>query len=212
MELRQFFKPLSLNSNVWAVYGVVTVAASTSSTAHHFSSAPTPTPDHRTASMKTPSIEQSLLFPYSLDTSDLATTLLSKTRASGPWPTSLTSYKNEKLVANPTPISTINASEKRDSEGMSVGVKVGIGLTLGVLASALAFWLIFDSCYLRRKRRERAMMNAVEEVVRADIQESQERIVLESRVSIVFNDDTASEEVNVDMPRNGMSLPRRDRD
>jgi hypothetical protein len=83
--------------------------------------------------------------------------------------------------------------------------KIGIGVTAGILGLALVFVVILDSCYLRCRRRERAMLNVTEEVERAADKESQDWIVLESRVSIVFEEEV----LVADGARNGMSLPRR---
>lgn len=86
---------------------------------------------------------------------------------------------------------------------------------MGALAVACAFLGLLEVCYLRRKRRERAMQNAVEEVERGTGKGSEERIVLESRVSIVFDEEACEGESEEDEdedegPRNGMSLPRRE--
>ena len=54
------------------------------------------------------------------------------------------------------------------------------------------------------------MKNAVEEVERGVDKGSEEMIVLESRVSIVVEDELWDEFADDKGPRNGMSLSRRD--
>lgn len=72
---------------------------------------------------------------------------------------------------------------------------------------ALAGIIIYDARYLKKKRRERAMRNAVQEVDNAGgMRQTEERAVLESRVSIVIEDPN---EDDVERGRNGLSLPRR---
>jgi hypothetical protein len=49
----------------------------------------------------------------------------------------------------------------------------------------------------------------VHEVERGGFKGSEERIVLESRVSIVFDEDSTDDEEEEERGRHGMSLPRR---
>jgi len=64
---------------------------------------------------------------------------------------------------------------------------------------------------MRRRKRENALRRAVAEVERGMNKNSQERIILESRVSIVIEDiDPEEEELEENRGRNGMSLPRRE--
>ena len=77
---------------------------------------------------------------------------------------------------------------------------------MGLVAIAIAIFGALEACYWRRKRRERKLKNAVEEVEQGVVKENDERIVLESRVSIVFQEDGWEG----DGGRNGMSLPRRE--
>lgn len=104
--------------------------------------------------------------------------------------------------------STPPAPTAKQTQSLSPEAKIGIGVGVGILASALGFMAIFCVCYLRRKRREKAVLNAIEEVERATDKGSEERIVLESSVSIIFEDDELEEEE--DRGRPGMSLPRRE--
>ena len=72
-----------------------------------------------------------------------------------------------------------------------------------------------EAFYLRRKRRQRSLERAVEEVERGSNKGSEERIVLESRVSIIVEvddneGDSEDEEEIRGRGRNGMSLPRRE--
>lgn len=52
------------------------------------------------------------------------------------------------------------------------------------------------------------MTNAMQELERGGFKDSEERIVLESRVSIVFDEDPSDDEEE-ERGRHGMSLPRR---
>jgi hypothetical protein len=95
---------------------------------------------------------------------------------------------------------------------LDTGVKIGIGIAAGVLVIALLI-VVAEACYLRKKRRDRARQRAVDEVERGTDKGSEERIVLESRVSIVFEDEEQEqqeEQEEVERGRNGMSLPRRE--
>jgi hypothetical protein len=96
------------------------------------------------------------------------------------------------------------------THGLSLEAKIGIGVTFVVLAFALIFLGMLEECYFRRKRREAAMKNAVEEVERGVDKGSEEMIVLESRLSIVVDDGLWDEFADDEGPRNGMSLPRRE--
>ncbi|KAF2712014.1 hypothetical protein K504DRAFT_452267 [Pleomassaria siparia CBS 279.74] len=120
--------------------------------------------------------------------------------------------------------------------GLSTEAKIGIGITLGLLGLALICVGILEMCCLRRKRRERSIRNAIEEVesggksriemAKGSRTGSEKRVVFESRVSIVVDgqcDDYFErrwEEVghgiwvggdsNLEAGRNGMLLPRRE--
>jgi hypothetical protein len=113
----------------------------------------------------------------------------------------LTSAALTETATPPAPIAA-------PTDGLSNGAKIGIGVGIGIFGTILAAVAILSTCYLRRRRREKAMLNAIEEVERG-AKESQERIVLESRVSIVFDDGASAAEVE-DNGRNGLSLPRRE--
>ncbi|KAF2257156.1 hypothetical protein BU26DRAFT_499703 [Trematosphaeria pertusa] len=103
--------------------------------------------------------------------------------------------------------STAPSATAKPNHELPTSAKIGIGAVVGVLGLAL-FLVAFEACYLRRRRRTRALERAVEEVERGMDKGSEERIVLESRVSIVFEDD-GHEEEEQERGRNGMSLPRR---
>jgi hypothetical protein len=102
---------------------------------------------------------------------------------------------------------------------LETGVKIGMSVLGGFLGLALIAFLL-EACYLRRRRREKAFQRAVEEVERgeraeqalASLKGSEEFAVLESRVSIVFDDGSEDEyeEPERGRARNGMSLARRD--
>ena len=102
--------------------------------------------------------------------------------------------------------SSLPAPAAKPTVDLNTGVKIGIGTAVGVLVIALLIVMV-EACYLRKKRRERALQRAVDEVERGIDKGSHERIVLESRVSIVFEDEEQEEEV--ERGRSGMSLPRR---
>ncbi|KAF2190366.1 hypothetical protein K469DRAFT_697645 [Zopfia rhizophila CBS 207.26] len=90
----------------------------------------------------------------------------------------------------------------KQTRGLSTGEKVGIGVTAGLVGVVFVFVALFDIRYLRRKRRDKAIQNGQEKVERGEGKWSEERIVLESRVEVVFD--------NEDEGRNEMSLPRRE--
>ncbi|KAF2659432.1 hypothetical protein K491DRAFT_712708 [Lophiostoma macrostomum CBS 122681] len=96
----------------------------------------------------------------------------------------------------------------KQTQNLSNDAKIGLGVSLGVLGFALALVVMVDWFYLRRRRQERALVNALQEVERGEFKGSEERMVLESRVSIVFDVDTSDEEEE-ERGRHGMSLPRR---
>jgi hypothetical protein len=120
----------------------------------------------------------------------------------------LTSTSSPHSTSQPS-TSTPLASTVTQAHGLSSEAKIAIGVTVGVLAVALVFLGILEGCYLRRKRREAAMKNAVEEVERGANKGSEERIVLESRVSIVVDEGIFDESGDEEDTRHGMSLPRR---
>jgi hypothetical protein len=109
-----------------------------------------------------------------------------------------------------TSTSTALAQTAAPTHGLIPEAKIGIGVTVGVLAFAIIFLGMLEGCYFRRKRREAAMKNAVEEVERGVDKGSEERIVLESRVSIVVDDGLWDEFEDDEGPRNGMSVSRRE--
>jgi hypothetical protein len=91
-------------------------------------------------------------------------------------------------------------------QGLGNGTKIGIGIAVGVLC-LLVLLVALEACYMRKKRRERALQRAVDEVESGVDKGSIERIVLESRVSIVFEDENQDDEE--ERGRTGMSLQRR---
>jgi hypothetical protein len=97
---------------------------------------------------------------------------------------------------------------------LETGVKIGVGLVAGIFGAALIAYFV-EIFYLRRRRRERALGRAVEEVERGEMSSAdkanEDIVVLESRVSIVFDDGPESEDELRDRgrTRNGLSLPRR---
>jgi hypothetical protein len=76
----------------------------------------------------------------------------------------------------------------KESRSLSLGAKVGMGVGIGLIGLMLAFAAFLTASHWRHKRRERAMLNAIEEIERGGDKGSEERIVLESRISIVFDD------------------------
>jgi hypothetical protein len=82
----------------------------------------------------------------------------------------------------------------KESRSLSLSAKVGIGVGIGVIGLMLAFAAFLTASHWRHTRRERAMLNAIEEIERGGDKGSEERIVLESRISIVFDDGIEEEE------------------
>ncbi|KAF2639175.1 hypothetical protein P280DRAFT_508320 [Massarina eburnea CBS 473.64] len=112
------------------------------------------------------------------------------------------------VIPTASPVPTTQPTKQ-----LRTGLKVGIGIAVGLLGVVLIL-IIFESCFLRHRRQQKALQRAVDEVERgADkeneerIVESQERMVLESRVSIVVEDEFDSEEE--ERGRHGLSLARR---
>jgi hypothetical protein len=101
------------------------------------------------------------------------------------------------------------APTAKQTQDLSKEAKIGLEVSLGILALALALLVMVDWFYLRKRRQERALVNAVHEVERGGFKGSEERIVLESRVSIVFDEDSTDDEEEEERGRHGMSLPRR---
>lgn len=83
---------------------------------------------------------------------------------------------------------------------------------------AIIVYLV-EACYFRRKRRAQALERAREEVEKGELtlttKGGEEIVVLESRVSIVFDDSSDSDDEDMERGRNsgrnGLSLPRRGR-
>jgi hypothetical protein len=126
------------------------------------------------------------------------------------------SYKPSITSTSSASASTLSSPPTKQIRGLSKGTKVGIGVGVGVPLFMIVLMAIFEACYWRGKRRQKAMLRAVEEVeigtrIRQD-KGSEERMVLESNISIVF-EDTAEEEDEEEEAeergRNGLSLPRR---
>jgi hypothetical protein len=116
--------------------------------------------------------------------------------------------------------SPISTPPTQPVDQLETGVKIGISVLGGFLGLVLIVFLL-ETCYLRRRRQEKAFQRAVDEVERgeraeqalASLKGSEEIVVLESRVSIVFDDvseDEYEEELERGRARNGMSLARRD--
>ncbi|KAL1606782.1 hypothetical protein SLS60_004189 [Paraconiothyrium brasiliense] len=125
----------------------------------------------------------------------------------------------------PTASSPASTPTTAPVDQLETGVKIGISILAGFLGLALIVFFV-EACYLRRRRREKALQRAVQEVesgeraerALADLKGSEEIVVLESRVSIVFDDvtdvsdedgDDDGEETGRGRVRNGLSLPRR---
>lgn len=117
------------------------------------------------------------------------------------------------LVASASSSPSIPTPTTQPTGGLDTGAKVGIGIVSGFVGIVLILFLA-EACYLRRKRREKALERAVNEIERGErnlTKGSEEIIVLESRVSIVFQDasEDEDEEPERGRGRNGLSLPRR---
>ncbi|KAF2116649.1 hypothetical protein BDV96DRAFT_630984 [Lophiotrema nucula] len=207
-----------LSNNVWAIYGVFLDARQTCSNCNVLSSTLSIPANSTALVSRTTSLEisfSSLKIPATAS-------FLPPHNVSGPLSTS--TIRSTLVASQQPPFRTgPPASTAEASSGLSPQAKIGIGVAGGILGLVLVFALLFDACYLRRKRRERDVQYALNEVEGGTVKESQERIVLESRVSIVFEEeeeeeeegyegeleDDADDEDEEDRGRNGMSLPRR---
>lgn len=105
-----------------------------------------------------------------------------------------------------TPTPSSPALAQKPKVDLETGVRIGIGISAGVFGIVILI-ASFEAFYLRKWRQKRAMRRAVAEVENGAAKDSRERIVLESRVSIVIEDEEQSDEA--ERGRNGMSLPRR---
>ncbi|KAJ4369069.1 hypothetical protein N0V83_006152 [Neocucurbitaria cava] len=167
----------------------------------------------------------------SLSTTQTPQTSIENTATTSIGPTH--SPNNNVLHAPPPPKANL---QPNTFANLSTAAKAGIilGITIFFLS---VFLILFEFGYLRRKRRERALQRAIEEVERGgglemrkrivesnEMSESKENMVLESRVEIVVDDggeesdgdgdsvwDTGMEDDDeMWRGRQAMSLPRRE--
>ncbi|KAF1962897.1 hypothetical protein CC80DRAFT_588390 [Byssothecium circinans] len=103
--------------------------------------------------------------------------------------------------------SSLSIPTAQPTKELRTGLKVGIGIAVGLLSVVLIL-VAYHTCFLRRRRQERALQRAVDEVERGTDKVNEERVVLESRISIVFEDEYDQEEE--ERGRHGFSLPRRE--
>ncbi|KAF2258732.1 hypothetical protein CC78DRAFT_621570 [Lojkania enalia] len=191
-----------LSHQIWAVYGVIVEAKETCLTCNSTSTRPRPvlsptaTDPLSTSFIRVSSSPPSLSNTFSTRPSH--NVMLSSTYIS-------TRLQSSALTTAAPVTSVPPDPQVHQNNGLSHEAKLGVGVTVAVLVTCLAFVMIFDACYLKRKRRERDVQYALSEIEGGRGKESQERTVLESRVSIVFDDEESDEESG----RNGMSLPRR---
>ena len=99
-------------------------------------------------------------------------------------------------VLSDTPIAQRNQS-------LSRGAKLGISLSIRFFAITFACVIIFNTYCLRKKRRETAIRYPQQEIDKGRREEMNDRVVLESEVEVVFEEDGEDE------GRNEMSLQRR---
>ncbi|KAF2622606.1 hypothetical protein BU25DRAFT_494925 [Macroventuria anomochaeta] len=86
-----------------------------------------------------------------------------------------------------------------------------VGLCIGIGVVVLIAYGVLEACVLRKRRRERALRRAVEEVEWGSVRsvESREDVVMERKGDVVVGEEEVWE-VEDDMGgRKGMSLPRR---
>ncbi|KAJ4298076.1 hypothetical protein N0V90_005975 [Kalmusia sp. IMI 367209] len=201
-----------LANDVWAVYGI---AVGVENPHGEFEPNPMARADEmntesvpfETPSVMTPS--QKLSQAVSTDT--VATPLdINQPSVTTTAPSVASTSSMPSLLSTPIPTSTT-----APVEDLETGVKIGIGVVAGFVGIALILILI-ELCYLRRRRQEKALQRAVEEVEsreRALNKDSEEIVVLESRISIHFDDASSDEDDDTEQQergRNGMSLPRRE--
>ncbi|CAO2651148.1 Nn.00g094450.m01.CDS01 [Neocucurbitaria sp. VM-36] len=222
------------SSEIWAVYGVGLVGRDanesncTSCTVQTPSTTRTSTLPPRTSPFQTP-------LPASRHTTSLAPSLSTP----NPQPSNGT-LTSSVIPTTHSPNNILHTAPTSDKPYTNTFANLSTGAKAGIIAGVSIFFLgvfliLFELGYLRRKRRERALQRAIEEVERgggmemrkrvgSEQSESKENMVLESRVEIVVVDDDEEEEEsdgddvwNVGMEdderwrgRQAMSLPRRE--
>ncbi|KAH7392764.1 hypothetical protein BKA66DRAFT_547666 [Pyrenochaeta sp. MPI-SDFR-AT-0127] len=198
MRLSTFVAMLFSNS-VWAMYGIgvaprtpqeticvsCTFVIGNSTTVLRSQPSPfeTPLPVSREDISITPSFSTSLPQPTT------------KTATS---PTNTIHYTDNTLNGAPKP-ETLSTDFAALSTAAKAGIITGVSIFFLII-----FLILFELGYMRRKRRERALQRAIEEVERGDIEmhksgssegsESKENMVLESRVEIVVDEESDVEE------------------
>lgn len=87
---------------------------------------------------------------------------------------------------------------------------MGLAIGVGVLV-ALAAYIVLEVCVLRKQRRERALMRAVEEVENGSIRSDSVSSEVKSRKGCVGDEkEVDDDEVwGIEEGRKGLSLPRR---
>ncbi|KAF2466019.1 uncharacterized protein BDR25DRAFT_345886 [Lindgomyces ingoldianus] len=187
--------------SVWVVYGIV-VKADESRQARN----PGITPSKGSAVSIPP------LFTHSPSPSDSLPPLLAEATPylSFAKPAVMTAYtfiesSRSSISSSSVHLATFTPSAPtvKQTKGLSNEAKVGVGVSVGVLGFVVVFVGVIDACCLRGKRRERGVEYARGEVERGTSKETEEHIVLESRVEVVFADEDEG-------GRNGISLARRD--
>ncbi|KAJ4356181.1 uncharacterized protein N0V89_004211 [Didymosphaeria variabile] len=103
-------------------------------------------------------------------------------------------FRSTTLDPAPTASSPASTPTAAPVDQLETGVKIGIGVLAGFLGLILIAVLV-EACYLRRRRREKALQRAVQEVesgeraemALANLKGSEEIVVLESRTAIVYD-------------------------
>jgi hypothetical protein len=209
MNLSASILAMLLSTDVWAVYGIGDHTESTCLVRNlrYFDKA-----NHLRDYSKQDCVSQSNLSRASETETTPSFTSMS-TQLATDFPTASTLEKVPPSTMSSLATTTASsppAPAAKQTVDLDTGVKIGIAIAAGVLIIALLI-VVFEACYLQRKRRARALQRALDEVERGTDKGSQERIVLESRVSIIFEDeDQEGEEEEIERGRNGMSLPRRE--
>lgn len=142
--------------------------------------------------------------PVSVSGDDVSTAPALPTTLSQPANATVVSSTNiNHPTSNTHHLPPVSESQVSDIAGLSTAAKAGIIAGLSIFSLAI-FLILFELGYMRRKRRERALQRAVEEVERGGIEmhksgdsdssESKENMVLESRVEIVVDEESDMDE------------------
>ncbi|KAF3047969.1 hypothetical protein E8E12_002925 [Didymella heteroderae] len=179
------------SNNIWAAYGIRTAPEESfeMQNLNHLAQRAT-------------AAEPSLV----VDTSTAPTPSTSKPTAS-----STTTPQTTTTFEPAVPIAPSASPATPSSFRLSPAAIAGLCIGIGVLV-VLAGYIALEVCVLRRRRRERALRRAVEEVENGSIRSDSVRSEVKSREEFVVDEKNvhADEEIwSVEEGRKGLSLPRR---